>query len=289
MGVEGHFSSRVEDVIRLSRQEAIRLHHDYIGTEHLLLGIILEGEGAAMKILRNMGCDTYKVKKAVEDAVGVGDSVITEGSIPLTKQCEKVLKLTYLEAKIYRSDVIGTEHVLLSLLRDDDNIAAQILNQFNCTYDGVKQALNEMINPSGLKQQEESPIRRRTPEEQEQYWKMKISGLIFEVEELKKSEKIIFNRIEKIEAYLKAPQGRYFDLDEYEKFEKRRLAMINEVKIAESEQANLATDHSTAIYNGDVFKHPDGRIFEVISGGLNEGEKTLYPGVPQTVTIRVKK
>ncbi len=144
--MEGNFSNRVQDVIRLSREEALRLGHDYIGTEHLLLGIIREGEGIAVKILRNLGIDLYKLKKAIEDAVRTSGGTLTIGNIPLTKQAEKVLKITYLEAKLYKSDVIGTEHLLLSLLRDDDNIAAQILHQFNVHYDAVKNELDNIIS-----------------------------------------------------------------------------------------------------------------------------------------------
>jgi ATP-dependent Clp protease ATP-binding subunit ClpC len=144
--MEGNFSNRVQDVIRLSREEALRLGHDYIGTEHLLLGIIREGEGIAVKILRNMGCDLYKLKKAIEDTVRTSGGTLTIGNIPLTKQAEKVLKITYLEAKLYKSDVIGTEHLLLSLLRDDDNIAAQILHQFNIHYDVVRNELDNIIS-----------------------------------------------------------------------------------------------------------------------------------------------
>ena len=143
---EGNFSNRVQDVIRLSREEAIRLGHDYIGTEHLLLGIIREGEGIAVKILRNLGADLYKIKKAIEDTVRSSGATLTIGNIPLTKQAEKVLKITYLEAKLYKSDVIGTEHLLLSLLRDEDNIAAQILNQFSVTYDAVRAELDNIIS-----------------------------------------------------------------------------------------------------------------------------------------------
>ncbi len=144
--MEGNFSNRVQDVIRLSREEALRLGHDFIGTEHLLLGIIREGEGIAVKILRNLGVDLYKLKKAVEDTVRTSGGTLTIGNIPLTKQAEKVLKITYLEAKLYKSDVIGTEHLLLSLLRDDDNVASQILHQFNVTYDSVRQELDNIIN-----------------------------------------------------------------------------------------------------------------------------------------------
>jgi ATP-dependent Clp protease ATP-binding subunit ClpC len=144
--MEGNFSNRVQDVIRLSREEALRLGHDYIGTEHLLLGIIREGEGIAVKILRNLGVDLFKLKKAVEDTVRTSGGTLTIGNIPLTKQAEKVLKITYLEAKLYKSDVIGTEHLLLSLLRDDDNIAAQILHQFNVQYDVVRNELDNIVS-----------------------------------------------------------------------------------------------------------------------------------------------
>ncbi len=145
--MEGNFSNRVRDVISYSREEAIRLGHDYIGTEHLLLGIIREGEGIAVKILRNLGCDLFKLKKAVEDTVRSTGGTLTVGNIPLTKQAEKVLKITYLEAKLYKSDVIGTEHLLLSLLRDDENVAAQILQQaFSVTYDAVRSELDSILS-----------------------------------------------------------------------------------------------------------------------------------------------
>jgi len=154
--MEGNFSNRVQDVIRLSREEALRLGHDYIGTEHLLLGIIREGEGIAVKILRNLGVDLYKLKKAIEDTVRTAGGTLTIGNIPLTKQAEKVLKITYLEAKLYKSDVIGTEHLLMSLLRDDDNIAAQIMHQFNVHYDLVRAELDNIISgkPSTPQQQQ---------------------------------------------------------------------------------------------------------------------------------------
>ncbi len=171
--MEGNFSNRVQDVIRLSREEALRLGHDYIGTEHLLLGIIREGEGIAVKILRNLNVDLYKLKKAIEDTVRTSGGTLTIGNIPLTKQAEKVLKITYLEAKLYKSDVIGTEHLLLSLLRDDDNIAAQILHQFNVHYDIVRNELDNIISgkpagaaapqPSAHSQQDKKQDRSKTP------------------------------------------------------------------------------------------------------------------------------
>ncbi|HBQ61771.1 MAG TPA: Clp protease ClpC, partial [Balneolaceae bacterium] len=132
--MEGNFSSKVREVITFSREEALRLGHDYIGTEHLILGIVRLGDGVAVRILKNLDCDLFKLKKTIEDTVrGTGGSVQV-GNIPLTKQAEKVLRITYLEAKLYKSDTIGTEHLLLSLLRDDENIAAQILQQFSISY-----------------------------------------------------------------------------------------------------------------------------------------------------------
>ncbi len=141
--MDSNFSQRVQEVIRLSREEAIRLGHDYIGTEHLLLGIIREGEGVAVIIFNNLGVDPSKIKKTIEETVKQAGSTLTVGNIPLTKQAEKVLKITYLEAKLFKSDVIGTEHLLLSILREDDNLAAQILHQFNINYDIVK---TELVN-----------------------------------------------------------------------------------------------------------------------------------------------
>ncbi len=164
--MDSNFSNRVQDVIRLSREEAIRLGHDYIGTEHLLLGIIREGEGIAIKIFKNLGKDVNKIKKVIEDTVRQSGATLTVGNIPLTKQAEKVLKITYLEAKIFKSDVIGTEHLLLSILREDDNLASQILQQFGVTYEVVKEELQNILSgksstpppskPSGEKKQERS-------------------------------------------------------------------------------------------------------------------------------------
>ncbi len=144
--MEGNFSSKVRDVIQFSREEALRLGHDYIGTEHLILGIVRLGDGVAVRILKNLNCDLFKLKKTIEDTVrGTGGSVQV-GNIPLTKQAEKVLRITYLEAKLYKSDTIGTEHLLLSLLRDDENIAAQILQQFSVSYDAVREELDLIIS-----------------------------------------------------------------------------------------------------------------------------------------------
>jgi ATP-dependent Clp protease ATP-binding subunit ClpC len=162
--MDSNFSNRVQDVIRLSREEAIRLGHDYIGTEHLLLGVIREGEGIAVKIFKNLGKDVNKIKKTIEDTVRQSGATLTVGNIPLTKQAEKVLKITYLEAKIFKSDVIGTEHLLLSILREDDNLASQILQQFGITYEVVKEELSNILSGKSSPQQQKTPAAEKKPE-----------------------------------------------------------------------------------------------------------------------------
>lgn len=140
--MEAKFSPRVKDVITYSREEALRLGHDYIGTEHLLLGIIREGEGMAMKILKSLGLSTSELRKSIESSIkGNSGPVANLTNIPLTKQAEKALKITYLEAKLFKSEIIGTEHLLLAILKDDDNIATQILGQYGVAYDIVKEEL----------------------------------------------------------------------------------------------------------------------------------------------------
>ena len=120
--MEAKFSNRVKEVISLSREEALRLGHDYIGTEHLLLGVI-----------KKLGISLEDLRASVEHNTKntTSSNLKNVTNIPLTRQTEKVLKITYLEAKIFKSKLIGTEHLLLSILRDEDNIATQILDKFD--------------------------------------------------------------------------------------------------------------------------------------------------------------
>ena len=146
--MEAKFSQRVKEVIQYSREEAIRLGHDYIGCEHLLLGIIREGEGKAIQTLKMLDIDPLRLKKSIEDIIkSTAVKSANLGNIPLTKQAEKALKITYLEAKIFKTELIGTEHLLLSILRDEDNIASRVLNQYGINYDVFKSALEEGVEP----------------------------------------------------------------------------------------------------------------------------------------------
>src|ERR1041385_1273460 len=154
--MEAKFSPRVKDVITFSREEALRLGHDYIGTEHLLLGIIREGEGSAIKLLKTLNVGLNDLRREVE---GLTASVAKKsnnnlGNIPLVKQAERALKITYLEAKIFKSAVIGTEHLLLSILKDEDSIATKALHKFNIDYDTVK---NEIENGGAASDETSSP------------------------------------------------------------------------------------------------------------------------------------
>ncbi len=156
--MEAQFSPGVKEVIQFSREEAIRLGHSYIGTEHLLLGLIRQGDGKAIRHLKSMGIDMLRLKKTVEDSIRDTTSKSTNiGNIPLTKQAEKALKITYLEAKIFKDDVIRTEHLLLSILRDEDNIASQILNQFGVDYDIFKSAMEDKLTDTNIEMSTDSP------------------------------------------------------------------------------------------------------------------------------------
>ena len=146
--MEAKFSPKVKEVISYSREEALRLGHDFIGIEHLLLGLIREGEGLAIKTLKSLQVDAVMLRKLVEDSIKdkVSKTVYNPNSLPLTKQAEKVLKITVLEAKVLKSDVIGTEHLMLSILKNKDNIVTQILAQHDVDYDVFKAELELVQN-----------------------------------------------------------------------------------------------------------------------------------------------
>ncbi len=146
--MEAKFSQRVKDVLSYSREEAIRLGNDYIGLEHLLLGIIREGEGMAIQILSYFGIDLAKIRKEIEMAVASspGSKVKSADNIPLIKQAERALKITYLEAKLFNSELIGTEHLLLAILKDNDNIVTRAFSNYGVDYDAVKDELKAIMS-----------------------------------------------------------------------------------------------------------------------------------------------
>jgi ATP-dependent Clp protease ATP-binding subunit ClpC len=138
--MEENFSPRVRDVITYSKEEAMRLGHDYIGTEHLLLGILREGEGTAIEIIKDLGLDLKNVRHKIEglSAPYATNAPGTGKNLPLTRQAEKALKTTFLEAKLFQSPVIRTPHLLLCILRNDNDPISTVMAQMGASYDAVK-------------------------------------------------------------------------------------------------------------------------------------------------------
>jgi ATP-dependent Clp protease ATP-binding subunit ClpC len=157
--MEARFSPRVKDVISYSREEALRLGHDYMGVEHLLLGIIREGEGMAIKILKLLNVDIPDLRKQIESSIKVstGKSV-NLNQIPLVKQAEKALKVTYLEARLFKTNLIGTEHLLLAILKDEDNIVTKTLEKFNVNYNSVRDELKNLLTEEPRAQAQNNPL-----------------------------------------------------------------------------------------------------------------------------------
>jgi ATP-dependent Clp protease ATP-binding subunit ClpC len=141
--MDNNFSTQVKEIISFSREEALRLGNDFIGTEHLLLGLIREGDNTAIRILKSFNVDLYELRKEIELAVKdkTGKNIANINSLPLTKQAEKVIRVTVLEAKALKSTTVETEHLMLSILKNKENIATQILNQFDVDYDLFRQEL----------------------------------------------------------------------------------------------------------------------------------------------------
>lgn len=150
--MEAKFSPRVKDVITYSREEALRLGHDYIGIEHLMLGMIRDGEGVGMRLLKNLGVEAQEFRRTIEANLTPGLRKSNNlANIPLVKQAEKTLKLTYLEAKTFKSIQIGTEHLLLCILKDSDNIVTKTLLKYGVDYDAVRAELEGfMENPNKI-------------------------------------------------------------------------------------------------------------------------------------------
>ena len=151
--MDNNFSTQVKEIISYSREEALRLGNDFIGAEHLMLGLIRDQENTAIKVLRQLNVNLSELRKEIELAVKdkSGKNVANINSLPLTKQAEKVIRVTVLEAKALKSPMVETEHLLLSILKNKENIATQILNQFDVDYDLFRNELGMVgSSPSGL-------------------------------------------------------------------------------------------------------------------------------------------
>ena len=150
--MEAKFSKRVNDVLKYSKDEALRLGHDYIGIEHLMLGMIRDGEGVGIKLLKNLEVNLNDLRKNIEKSLPVSMRKLNSlSNIPLVKQAEKTLKFTYLEAKVFKAPQIGTEHLLLCILKDNDNVVTKTLSKLGVDYNAAKLELEGfMENPNKI-------------------------------------------------------------------------------------------------------------------------------------------
>ncbi|MEY4489473.1 MAG: hypothetical protein RIQ79_1981, partial [Verrucomicrobiota bacterium] len=142
-----NFTPRAQQVLALARKEADRFHHNYVGTEHLLLGLIKLGQGVAVSVLQKMGLDLETVRGAVEKQVGTGQETKNQGSIPYTPRVKKVLALAGKEAKALNHSYVGTEHILLGLLREGEGVAARVLKSLDIDIERTRNEILRELDP----------------------------------------------------------------------------------------------------------------------------------------------
>jgi ATP-dependent Clp protease ATP-binding subunit ClpC len=142
-----NFTPRAQQVLALARKEADRFHHNYVGTEHILLGLIKLGQGVAVSVLQKMGLDLETVRNAVEKQVGTGQETKTQGSIPYTPRVKKVLALAGKEAKALNHSYVGTEHILLGLLREGEGVAARVLKSLDIDIERTRNEILRELDP----------------------------------------------------------------------------------------------------------------------------------------------
>ncbi len=157
------FTERARRVILLAREEAKRLDHDYLGTEHLLLGLIREGEGVGATALRNLGVDLDQVRQEVEKTVGRGEGGLFLGQIPFTPRAKKVLELAVTEARDLGHSYIGTEHLLLGLIREGEGVAAQVLSSLGVDLEKAREEVLELLGGKTETVQQKAAKPTRTP------------------------------------------------------------------------------------------------------------------------------
>ena len=150
-----NFTPRAQQVLALARKEADRFHHNYVGTEHLLLGLINLGQGVAVNVLQKMGLDLETVRTAVEKQVGTGPESKPSGNIPYTPRVKKVLALAGKEAKALNHSYVGTEHILLGLLREGDGVAARVLKTLDVDIERCRNEILSELDPNFSGEQDE--------------------------------------------------------------------------------------------------------------------------------------
>jgi len=140
------FTERARQVVVLAQEESRLLRHNYIGTEHLLLGLLREEEGIAARVLEELGVTLEAVRSQVERIVGLGDEVVATGQIPFTPRAKKVLELGLREAVSYKHNYIGTEHILLGVVREGEGVAMRILQELGADEERVRAAVIRLLS-----------------------------------------------------------------------------------------------------------------------------------------------
>src|SRR6202012_2062796 len=148
------FTDRARKVMQLANQEAQRFNHEYVGTEHVLLGLIKEGSGVAANVLKNLDVDLWKIRNEGKKMVQAGPDMVTMGKLPQTPRAKKVIEYAIEEARNLNHNYVGTEHLLLGLLREHDGVAAQVLMNLGLKLEEVRE---EVLNLLGAGVESEEP------------------------------------------------------------------------------------------------------------------------------------
>ena len=156
------FSERARRVLTLAQEEAQRFNHNYIGTEHILLGLVRETEGVVARVLINLGIDLNKVRAAVEFIIGRGENPV-EGEIGLTPRAKKVIELAVDEARRMNHSYIGTEHLLAGLLREGEGVASGVLESLGVTLESVRSETHRVLTQAAPPSSQGSKATNRTP------------------------------------------------------------------------------------------------------------------------------
>jgi ATP-dependent Clp protease ATP-binding subunit ClpA len=144
------FTDRARKVMQLANQEAQRFNHEYIGTEHILLGLVKEGSGVAANVFKNLDIDLRKIRQEVEKIVMPGPDSILMGKLPQTPRAKKVIEYSIEEARNLRHNYVGTEHLLLGLLREQDGVAGQVLMNLGLKLQDVREEVLELLSPARM-------------------------------------------------------------------------------------------------------------------------------------------
>jgi len=139
------FTDRARKVMQLANQEAQRFNHEYVGTEHLLLGLVKEGSGVAANVLKNLDVDLRKIRVEVEKIVQAGPDIVAMGKLPQTPRAKKVIEYAIEEARNLNHNYVGTEHLLLGLLREQEGVAAQVLMNLNLKLEEVREEVLNLL------------------------------------------------------------------------------------------------------------------------------------------------